>query len=98
MPKIESIRSDLHVLSEQANEDVKEKHWASYITHVPEFNRLLEACKQAGVDVEGLGSIETVPGARRGGPGPGSTDEQAKVSEVARKANQLYKRAKQTSE
>jgi len=95
MPNIESIQSDLSVLAKQANEDVKAKRWASYLTYVPEYNRLFEACKQVGVDVEGLGPIETVPENNRGVPGPGSAEEQAKVSEVARKASQLYGRVLQ---
>jgi len=93
MPNIKTVQADLRVLVKHSKEDAAQNRWASYITHIPEFNRLLEACQQLGIDVEGIEPIEDVPKESRGVTGPGSAEERAKVSEVARKSEQLYGRA-----
>ncbi len=85
---------DLEALSRSAKEDYDARTWTTYPDYISEFNRLLEAVRATGIELD-LELIQPVPEEHLAaflGAGYGTTEEQAKLREIVNKSSRLLAR------
>ena len=94
MPQLENTFVDVRILVDSAREDSERRNYTTYPDHIYEFNRLLSAVEQAGLETD-LEPIRPVPSnqlAAFGSVGMGTNDEIAKLSEIVNKSSRLLAR------
>lgn len=94
MAQLENILVDVRILADAARKDSERRNYTTYPDYIQEFNRLLSAVEQAGLETN-LEPIRPVPSdqlAAFGSVGMGTNAEIAKIREVANKSSRLLAR------
>jgi len=91
---LQNILIDAETLASSAKEDMERKEFATYPGYIDEFNRLLSAAKEAGLEVD-MKPIAPVPEGQLAaymGVGAGTPAEREKLREIVNSSSRLYVR------
>lgn len=91
--RVDTLVAELEILADTSQIDFDRKFWDNYKNYITDYNRLVDAFHEAGINT-GSDHIEEVPDGLRSEWGTGTSEEQAKLREIAHRSKILLLRTR----